>query len=140
MSAILKVLQLNYFMPHDYFDMGYALVSPTRGFAWVNDCAGSREPLKRGIAGLMLENPEQPGFHRLAQEVNPHALVRPVDAESVVPFAGGKAVQQAWEIVIDPAAPAAERSDWADVTGRDMWDLDNSRHVYFYERYDAAAG
>ena len=139
MAAILKVLQLNYFAPHEYFDLGYAQVSATRGLVWLGDCAGSREPVKRGIASLMMEHPDEPGFHRLAEEVNPRALVRPVAAAEVQEFVGDKCVQQAWEIVIDPQAEPATRSDFADVTGKDMWEHDNSRHVYLYEQYDAAA-
>ncbi|NND68977.1 MAG: hypothetical protein HKN19_15410, partial [Halioglobus sp.] len=90
MDAILKVLQLNYFTPHEYFDMGYARVSDTRGLVWLNDCAGCREPVRRGIASLMLEQPAQPGFHRLAQEVNAQAVVRPVtrDAVAEIPATG----------------------------------------------------
>ena len=41
--------------------------------------------------------------------------------------------------MIDPQAEPATRSDFADVTGKDMWGHDNSRHVYLYEQYDAVA-
>ncbi|NND69337.1 MAG: hypothetical protein HKN19_17230 [Halioglobus sp.] len=95
--------------------------------------------MKRGIASLMLEKAAQPGFHRLAQEVNPQAVVRPVTRDAVAEYAGDRAVQQAWEVVIDATAEPAARSDWAEVTGKDMWEHDNSRHVYLYEQYDAAA-
>ena len=95
---------------------------------------GLREPVKRGIAGLMVSDPAQPGFHRLAQAVNPQAVVSQVEP-SAVP--DDRAVL-AWEIAIDPAAEPAEPSEWADVTGRSMWDHDNTQHYYHYERYDAA--
>jgi hypothetical protein len=49
-------------------------------------------------------------------------------------------VRAAWEVVIDPDAEPATRSEWADMVGNHMWDLDNSRHVYLYEKYDAVAG
>jgi len=139
MAAILKILQLNYFAPHEYFDLGYAQISPSRGLVWLGDCAGSSEPVKRGIASLMMEHPDEPGFHRLAEEVNPRAVVRPVAAAEVQAFVGDKRIQQAWEIVIDAQAEPATRSDFADVTGKDMWDHDNSRHVYLYDQYDTAA-
>ena len=136
LAAILKVLQLNPFTPHDYFDLGYALPSGERALVWLNDCAGYREPVKRGMAALMVAEPDAPGFHRLAQEVNPQAVIRPVDVSEVKDYATDAV--QAWEIIIDADATPAKRSDWADITGKAMWDHDNSRHVYLYERYDQA--
>ncbi len=138
MDAILKVLQLNPFTPHDYFDMGYARIDDTRGLAWLNDCAGVQEALKRGIAHLMLTDPANPGFYRLAQEVNPAAGVSAIEADAVSAFTNPARVRQAWEIVIDSGQAPAARSDWADMTGRGMWDIDNRSHGYVYERYDAA--
>ncbi|MCX2981327.1 hypothetical protein EYC98_10670 [Halieaceae bacterium IMCC14734] len=140
MDAILKVLQLNPFTPHDYFDLGYAKTSDTRGLIWLNDCAGYREPVKRGIASLMTMDPEQPGFHRMAQEVNPQAAVSRIEPAELSAVTDVDNVRLAWEIIIDPAVEPATRSEWADVTGQDLWDHDNRRHVYLYEQYDAAAG
>ena len=136
-DAILKILQLNPFTPHDYFDVGYAGVSAVRGLVWLHDCAGVREPVKRGIASLMVERPQRPGFHRMVEEVNPRARVRQVEVAEVAPFTDTDGVVLAWEIVIDAQAEPARRSEWADVTGQDMWDHDNRRHVYLYDRYDA---
>lgn len=139
MDAILKVLQLNPFTPLEYFDLGYARLSETRGLIWLNDCAGYREPVKRGIASLMVMDPDQPGFHRLVQEVNPQAAVRRIQPPELSVVTDVEQVQLAWEIVIDPAVEPATRSEWADVTGQDLWEHDNTRHVYLYEMYDELA-
>ena len=137
MDAILKVLQLNPFTPRDYFDMGYARISDNRGLVWLNECVGYREPLKLGISSLMMADPDRPGFHRMVQEVNPRARVNPVSLAAVEGMADPSRVKLAWEIVIDPQAEPAARSDWADVIGRGMFDLDNSTHVYLYDKHDA---
>jgi hypothetical protein len=137
MDAVLKVLQLNPFVPREYFDLGFSRVSETRGLVWLNDSEGYREPVKRGLASLMVSSPDNPGFERLAQEVNPRAVVREIDAAELGELTDIEAVRSAWEIVIDPDAVPATRSDWADMVGNHMWDLDNSRHVYLYEKYDA---
>ena len=108
-----------------------------RGLVWLKDCDGYREPNKCGIAALMVTSPDEPGFVRLAQEVNPRAQVRQLDAGSLAGEFGVDDALLAWEIVIDDDAEPALRSDWADITGKDMWEHDNSRHFYHYERYDA---
>ena len=136
MSAVLKILQLNPFTPHDYFDVGYAQISPVEGLVWLKDCAGYREPIKRGIASLMVVDPGQPGFHRLAQEINPRAIVRPVEVSALKDIADTHDIKLAWQIRIDTETAPASRSEWADITGQDMWDHDNSRHIYLYETYD----
>jgi hypothetical protein len=140
MDAILKVLQLNPFTPDEYFGVGFAKVTDTRGLAWLNDCAGAREPIKRGIASLMTVAPESPGFDRLVQEVNPQAVVRPVDPTEAAGLPGAGRVINAWEIMIDTDAEPAVRSEWAELAGQAMWDLDNTTHRYLYDRYDAQAG
>ncbi len=138
-DAILKVLQLNPFTPHDYFNVGYARESDQRGLVWLSDCAGYREPVKRGIAGLMAETPASPGFDKLVQEVNPHAVVRRIEPAEVAARSGGADVRLAWEIVFDADRVAPARSDYADMIGDALLDHDNSRHIYHYDRYDAMA-
>ena len=133
MASILKVLQLNPFVPWDYFVLGYQLLSETRGLVWLTDCAGYREPVKRGIASLMITDPANPGFDKLAKEVNPVALIKPMPVEELE---NDVEAVLAWEILIDPTAPVAPRSDFADIVGQHMWGLDNSRHNYNYQWYD----
>ena len=95
--------------------------------------------MKRGIAALMVESPDSPGFDKLVQEVNPHAVVRRIDPADVASFSGDADVRLAWEIVFDAERAAPDRSEYADMIGDGMWDHDNSRHVYLYEQYDAMA-
>lgn len=138
MGAILKVLQFNPFLPRDYFDVGFRQLSPDRAQVWLNDCAGYREPRKRGIASLMVSDPTHPGFVRLAQEVNPCAIVRQIDTGEVADATGD--IRLAWEIVIDEQAEPAPQSDMAQVIAHQMWDIDNTTHRYNYDYYDALAG
>jgi hypothetical protein len=88
----------------------------------------------------MASNPDQPGFDSLAQEVNSQAVVKAIDPAELSELTDLNKVRAAWEVVIDPDAEPATRSEWADMVGNHMWDLDNSRHVYLYEKYDAVAG
>jgi len=138
-DAILKVLQLNPFTPLDYFELGYARPSDQRGLVWLSDCAGYREPVKRGIAALMVESPHSPGFDTLVQEVNPQAVVRQIDPAEVESFSGNADLRLAWEIVFDAERVSPGRSEYADMIGDGIWDHDNSCHVYLYEKYDAMA-
>jgi hypothetical protein len=138
-DAILKVLQLNPFAPRDYFDLGFARVSDQRGLVWLKDCAGYREPVRRGIAALMVDAPGAPGFDKLVQEVNPHAVVNLVDPSELAAWSGDADVKLAWEIVFDSERDAPQRSDYADMIGDAIWDHDNSRHIYLYDKYDAMA-
>jgi hypothetical protein len=140
MDAILKVLQLNPFLPRDYFNVGLAQTSDTRGLIWLNDCEGYREPRKRGIASLMVTDPQNPGFVRLAQEVNPKTIVRPIDPSEIKENCDSQNVQLAWEIIVDESAETAPRSDLADVIAHQMWDIDNATHRYSYDYYDALKG
>lgn len=140
MGAILKVLQFNPFAPKDYFDLGFMQISDSRGLVWLNDCQGYQEPVKRGIASLMISDPENPGFVRLAQEVNTKAVVRPVDVSELEGYADSANVRLAWEIRVDEQAEPARRSDMADVIAHQMWDIDNSTHRYMYDYYDSLKG
>lgn len=135
-AAILKVLQLNPFVPKEYFDLEFAEESDSRSFMWLNDCAGYQEPVKEGIASLMITNPEQPGFDKLAKEVNPQAVVKPVGIDQLPASVDASNAVLAWEVVIDPLVEPASRSKWSDPIGHHMWDLDNSKHVFEYEKYD----
>lgn len=134
MAAILKVMQLNPFLPWEYLRLGFEQVSDTRGLVWLRECAAMHEPVQRGIASLLVTHPEQPGFDALAHAVNPQARMRQVDV-SAVPVSPDAIV--AWEIVIDPDAEPVQPSEFADVVGAaDINDLDNTRHVYNYDFYD----
>ncbi|MEM9255780.1 MAG: hypothetical protein AAGA91_10040 [Pseudomonadota bacterium] len=136
-TEILKVLQLNPFIPREYVDLQYAQLSDNLGLIWLSECAAHREPRKRGLVSLMMLQPESPGFHRLAQEVNARAVVKAVDVSRVPRGVDTAQVKSVWEVFIDDEIEPAQRSEYADAVGNHMWDLDNSRHRYVYEQYDA---
>lgn len=136
-AAIMKVLQLNPFLPRDYFDVGFSMPTSDTGFLWLNDCAGYQEPLKLGIASLMMNDPENPGFVRLAEVVNDKATVELIDAAQLPPTVAAAGAKIAWKITVDSEKAPAKKSDFAGLVGEQMWDIDNSKHHYKYDFYDA---
>jgi hypothetical protein len=128
MSSVLKILQLNPFLPRDYLKLEFELVDETRGLVWLKDCAALRESAPRGIVSLLTHFPETPGFDAMAQAVNPFARIRQTDAG----LKEGAAV--VWEVVIDHEGEAATVSDYAGlVAGSDLTDFNNENHVYHYQ-------
>lgn len=127
MSSVLKVLQLNPFLPREYLKLGFELIDETHGRLWVEDCAALQESQVRGIASLVTHHPQTPGFDAMAAAVNPRVQVAPADAGAI---AGAKL---AWELWIDSEANPAEQSDYAElVEGADLRDFDNRVHQYSY--------
>ena len=63
----------------------------------------------------------------------------PVEPAEVAAWSGGADVRLAWEIVFDAERVAPGRSDYADMIGDALFDHDNSRHRYLYDKYDAMA-
>jgi hypothetical protein len=127
MSAILKVLQLNPFLPWDYLELNYELVDEGHGKVWLEDCAALHEPLDRGIVSLLTHHPETPGFGAMATAVNPRARVSRIDTATLP-----RAVV-AWEIRIDPESAPESASEFAGmVAGHDLMELDNTEHRYHY--------
>ena len=127
MSSILKVLQLNPFLPPEYLALEYTLIDEGKARMYLHDCAALEEPQARGIVSLLTHTPSTPGFDAMAKEVNPHTQIRPLDSDQL---AGAKI---GWEISIDNTKDVAKRSDIADlVAGSDLMDFDNSQHLYNY--------
>lgn len=127
MSAVLKVLQLNPFLPREYLQLGYELVDERHGRVWLEDCAALHEPLDRGIVSLLTHHPQTPGFDAMVTAVQPRARLSQQEA-STLPGA-----VLAWEITIDPDHEPAATSGYAElVAGHDLMDLDNTVHRYHY--------
>jgi hypothetical protein len=127
MSALLKVLQLNPFLPREYLELRFELVDKNYGKVWLEDCAALHEPLDRGIVSLLTHHPETPGFGAMATAVNPRARVAKVDAATIP-----RAVV-AWEISINPEREPEPVAEFAGmVAGHDLMDLDNTEHHYHY--------
>lgn len=127
MSDVLKVLQLNPFLPRDYLKMGFELIDETLGRVWIEDCAALEEESDRGIVSLLTHHPETPGFGAMANAVNPRTRIYSFDP------AGIPGAKIAWEIRIEPQSDAEPPSEYADlVAGKDLVELDNTTHQYHY--------
>jgi hypothetical protein len=127
MSAVLKVLQLNPFLPREYLKLGFELIDESLGRIWLEDCAALQETMDRGIVSLMTHHPETPGFTAMATAVNPRAQVKRLEAMPV------PSARIAWEITIDPNAEPELESEFTElVAGNDLMGLDNTTHQYSY--------
>jgi hypothetical protein len=108
LSAILKTLQIDPALPHEYVRRGAALESPWRGHFWIEECEAFAEGEPEGWLALLLD-PERPGIDAVVAAVNPRARCVPVDPALV--HAAGRKPLLAWRIEIDPnAEPRAEAS------------------------------
>lgn len=126
-SSILKIIQLNPFLPPDYLVLEYELCDENSARIWLMDCAALEEQQARGIVSLLTHFPDTPGFDAMAKEVNPHAQLTRINPDQ---YAGARC---GWEISINNGSQAALRSDIADlVAGSDLMDFDNSSHEYHY--------
>ncbi len=128
MSAILKLLQLDPFLPQDYLLCKSALIGESHARFWIEDCAAIRDT-PAGLVGLLLQEGST-ALDAPVGAINPKARVKPlVDC----PEAEGKALR-AWDIVFDESNEPATTSDYTPlVAGEDMWDHDASTHQYYYE-------
>ena len=125
MGAILKILQLNPFLPMQYLQLEIQQLDATHGRVMLHECAALEEPLPRGLVSLLTHHPDTPGFDAMVHAVNAQAQVTRCKA------AGGAVA--AWDIAIDNAAEPASLSRYAElVAGADLADLDNFTHVYQY--------
>jgi hypothetical protein len=127
MSAILKILQLNPFLPREYLELRFELVDEHRGLVWLEDCAALHEPLDRGIVSLLTHHAETPGFGAMATAVNPRARTSRIDT------ADRPRAIAAWEIGINAENTPEKPSELAGlVAGEDLMELDNTAHRYSY--------
>ncbi len=112
MEAILKMLQVDPALPHEYIDFGCHRSSADLGQFWIHDCPGLREGPVRGWLSL-LDDFKAPGFDAVVASVNPRARCRPIDPESVTEWSAGRRPDRAWEIVLDESVAPREESRWA---------------------------
>ncbi|MFT4615744.1 MAG: hypothetical protein ACI9NT_002902 [Bacteroidia bacterium] len=126
MGAVLKIIQLNPFLPPQYLQLELQQLDESHGRVQLMDCDALHEPSPRGLVSLLTHHPDTPGFDAMAQAVNAKARVKRTDPTD------GAAI--AWDIIIDEAAEPAQLSEYAElVAGADLADLDNSVHVYRYD-------
>lgn len=107
MDEILKMLQVDPALPHDYVDFGCRLVNERHGYFWINDCDAISEG-EQGAWLIMLSDADAPGFDAVVEAVNPKARCRPTDPSKLASN-GGRPVY-AWEIIIDDEAEPRDRS------------------------------
>jgi len=112
MEAILKMLQVDPALPHEYIDSGCRLLDASHGQFWINESDGLRDGAARGWLSV-LDDPESPGFDAVVAAVNPRAICRPIDSDSVTISAKGAKPDRAWEIIIDENAEPRAESRWA---------------------------
>ena len=110
MAAILKTLQVDPALPHEYIRFGCALVDARHGFFWLDECDGLADTAPRGWLEL-LKDPHAPGLDAVVAAVNPRARCRPTDPATFA--TRGAPPAQAWSIAIDEANPPLAESPWA---------------------------
>jgi hypothetical protein len=105
-AAIMKTLQVDPALPHEYVRRGAELESPQRGHFWIEECEAFAEGEPDGWLALLLDR-ERPALDPVVAAVNPRARCVPVDPASL--RAPGRKPLLAWRIEIDPnAEPRAE--------------------------------
>lgn len=116
MPAILKALQVDPGLPHEYVRCGFAIDSAFSGRFWVEDCEAFADGESDAWLAL-LDDAEQPGFEPVVTAVNPRARCTP----------NGK---RSWRIDIDPNAEPREEAPMANavrVSNVAAFDLDAER-------------
>jgi len=104
MSAILKTLQIDPALPHQYVRRGARLIDESRGEFWIEDCDAVAEGEAEAWTTL-LADADRPGIDRVVATVNPRARLTAIDPTRV----GAARARYAWEITIDPSRePLAE--------------------------------
>lgn len=110
-ATILKGMQLECGLSHQYFDAGFLEVSDTEGMFWLNSCGPLLETEPRGEAAVktMCHDIEDPTFDATAVATNPRARIRPIHRPPRVSTDSSPHCK--WRVVIDPdATPVEERN------------------------------
>ncbi|MFK7974891.1 MAG: hypothetical protein AB8C02_02080 [Halioglobus sp.] len=102
-ATILKGMQLECGLSHQYFDAGFEEISESEGQFWLNRCGPLLETEPRGEEAVktMCHAIEDPTFDATAVATNPRARVRPVHRPPRPDGASGEHCR--WRISIDAA-------------------------------------
>ncbi|MEH6582739.1 MAG: hypothetical protein V7754_12440 [Halioglobus sp.] len=109
-ETILKGLQLECGLSHQYFDARFRMASPEEGHFWLQSCGPLLETEPRGEAAvrLMCHDIEDPTFDATAVATNPRARVRPIHRPPRMP--ADREPHCHWRVVIEEdAEPVVER-------------------------------
>ncbi len=115
-ASIFKSLQLDPGFPHQYMDVHYEVVSPKKGYFWLDHCGALAdvEPWGEARVVSMCHHIEDPTFDATMQAVNPRAKCRPVHRPPRDPK-DRKPVCH-WEVTIEDDAPPAEEAAITKIT------------------------
>jgi hypothetical protein len=99
-GAILKGLQLEIGMPHQFLDAGYEVRDGHHGEFWLRSCGALADVQPLGVEMVrgMCHDIEDPTFDATAAATNRRARVRPVHRPPAIPH-GGPVCH--WEVTID---------------------------------------
>lgn len=115
-ATILKGMQLECGLSHQYFDAGMQEVSDTEGYFWLNSCGPLLETEPRGEEAVitMCHHVEDPTFDATAVATNPKARIRPVHRPPRVP--ADRSPHCRWMVTIEPdVEPLLEREITAEM-------------------------
>ncbi len=129
-EAVLKLLQLDPYLPDQFVKMGLAKVDDKTGLVWLEDCELLHDTEHKGLLQLLRDG-ETRGLQAVVQAASPRAVVEAIEP-SACQAAQGRAAM-AWKIRCDVLEEPAAVSDYtAIVAGADLWDHDNRQHHYHY--------
>lgn len=109
-ATILKGMQLECGLSHQYFDAGMQEVSAGEGIFWLNSCGPLLETEPRGEAAVrtMCHDIEDPTFDATAVATNPRARVRPIHRPPRVP--ADRVPHCKWRVTIEPDVEPLQES------------------------------
>jgi len=110
LETALKTLQVDPALPRGYVELGVACDGPRRGLVWIEECEALAEEEPGGWPSW-LDDPAGRGLERVVAAVNPRIGCRPVDPAAAA--SGGARPVCAWELRLDPDAPALAESPFA---------------------------
>lgn len=110
-ATILKGMQLECGLSHQYFDAGFKVVSDTEGHFWLNSCGPLLETEPRGeeAVRMMCHDIEDPTFDATAIATNPRARVRPLHRPPRIP--ADRVPHCKWKVIIEPDAEPLQKPE-----------------------------
>lgn len=129
-EAVLKLLQLDPYLPDQFVKAGFAKLDDKTGYVWLEDCELLDDTEHKGLLQLLRDG-EVRGLQAPVQAANTRATVEAIEASDCSPAKGRAKI--AWKITCDALAEPVTVSDYtAIVAGADLWDHDNRQHHYAY--------
>lgn len=127
-ETILKGMQLEGGLSHQYFDARFKMVSQAEGEFWLKSCGALLETEPRGEAAVrvMCHDIEDPTFDATAVATNPRAQVRPIHRPPRVHT--DQTPHCHWRVTINPdAKPVQERDITREMAARRLAQVEIER-------------